>query len=149
MIEWMHDPSVNKDLRTNFSSKTLADCCRFISTANNGSNINLAIVEDNDEYLGTISLKHIKNNSAEFAISIRNKAMGRGIAADAMRELIRIAFEEKNIKIVYWCVSPKNERAIRFYDKNGYMRDDTCKELIQTWYTQKEISEYIWYAVRR
>lgn len=146
MLEWMHDISVTQDLKTDFTTKTVEDCQRFIANSMSDTDINFAITEDNDdEYLGTVSLKHIENGSAEFAITVRKKAMGSGVSAAAMREIIRIAFEEMGIDNVYWCVSPSNKRAIRFYEKNGYSRDRSCISLVKNGYTQEEISDYIWF----
>ena len=60
MLEWMHDENVVQWMQTDFASKTLEDCERFIeSSAQDASNLNLAIVDDHDEYMGTVSLKHI------------------------------------------------------------------------------------------
>ena len=42
--------------------------------------------------MGTVSLKHIKNNTAEFAIAIRKIAMGYGFASYAMNEIIQYGF---------------------------------------------------------
>ena len=149
MLEWMHDELVTGFLRTDFASKSLDDCIDFISKAVNGENMNLAVVDENDEYMGTVSLKHIYQKSAEFAIIMRSKAMGKGIASDAMKEIIRIAFEQENIKYVYWCVSPENKRAVRFYEKNGYLRDDAAKRMIRGEYSEEEIAKYICYLKRK
>lgn len=80
MYEWMHSDDVVEYLAQNFSEKTLQDCITFILEANGDESENLhrAICDDTDEYLGTVSLKHIdlKNKNAEYAISMRSKAMG-------------------------------------------------------------------------
>lgn len=123
MLEWMHDESVVKNLRGNFKEKTLADCEAFIlASANKKSDIHLAIVSDEDEYMGTVSLKNVdrSNNSAEFAITVRNSAMGRGYSWWGMEEIIRLAFDKYELENVYWCVSRDNERAVRFYDKHNF-----------------------------
>ena len=79
MLEWMHDESVVGKLKGNFLEKTLADAESFIlASANKEENIHLAIVSDEDEYMGTVSLKNVENGSAEFAITVRKSAMGRG-----------------------------------------------------------------------
>ena len=39
-----------------------------------------------------------------------------------MREIIRIGLEEMNLSSIYWYVNKNNQRAIKFYDKNGYQR---------------------------
>ena len=146
MLEWMHDESVVKDLKTDFASKTINDCQRFISDSfTSAENLHLAIVDDNNEYMGTVSLKHIHDGSAEFGITIRKCAMGKGYSKYGMDEIIRIGFEKLNLKQVYWCVDPVNKRAVRFYDKNGYERCE-CQSLTQG-YTQEEMKRYLWYFV--
>lgn len=123
MLEWMHDESVVEKLRGNFKEKTLEDAEKFIlASANKKEDIHLAIVSDEDEYMGTVSLKSIdrSNNSAEFAITVRKTAMGRGYSWWGMEEIIRLAFEEYGLENVYWCVSRANDRAVRFYDKHNF-----------------------------
>lgn len=123
MLEWMHDPSVVENLQTDFGSKTIEDCERFIENSQvDNHNVHFAIADEADEYQGTVSLKHIDNGSAEFAITIRASAMGRGISSVAMSQIIQYGFKEKGLNSIYWCVSPENKRAVRFYDKNGYHR---------------------------
>lgn len=123
MLEWMHDDSVVHDLHTNFASKTLDDCKAFIlANQEYTDNVNLAIVSDTDEYMGTVSLKHIDrdNLSAEFAITVRKASMGHGYSWFGMTAIIEKAFSEFGLESVYWCVSRKNQRAVRFYDKHNF-----------------------------
>ena len=116
MLEWMHDPGVVENLQANFAAKTLADCEAFIrSCSDTSENLHMAIVDESDEYMGTVSLKHIRQDrkDAEFAITIRACAMGKGVSAFGMREIIQIGLEEMGLNTVYWCVSPDNKRAVR------------------------------------
>lgn len=123
MLEWMHDPNVTIGLQKKFGEKTLADCEEFIASANRTSlDIHMAVADDNDEYMGTVSLKNISNGSAEFAVAVRSCAMGKGFSRFAMAEIIRIGFEELGLENIYWYVLKDNLRAIKFYDKNGYVR---------------------------
>lgn len=147
MLEWMHDESVTEYMQTNFASKSIEDCRRFVEAAQNASkNMHLAIVDDNDDYMGTVSLKNITEEDAEFAITIRKTAMGKGYSKYGMQEIIRVGFEELNLKIIYWCVSPENKRAVHFYDKNGYRRVEASSlKNIEEWYTAEQIASYIWY----
>ena len=150
MLEWMHDKSVVEDLRTNFLDKTIEDCENFIKNSwNDEENWNAAIVDDSDTYMGTVSLKQIKEVSAEFGITVRACAMGKGYAIWAMKEAIREAFEKRKLEKVYWCVSPENKRAVRFYDKNNFVKVDTDKLGEIEGYTQEQIDGYIWYLVAR
>ena len=117
----------------------------------------LAAVDDTDIYMGTVSLKNIDNGSSEFAITMRKEAMGKGYAAEAMKQIIDKGFNELGLEYIYWYVNPANKRAVRFYDKNGYQRV-TLDELSKTMKTSKSALEnkgggyrpeeaegYIWY----
>lgn len=152
ILEWMHDESVVQHLSRNFATKTIEDCEKFIMDSwETDNNLHLAIVDDEDTYMGTVSLKHIDRElqMAEFAITIRKTAMGRGISAYGMKEILRIGFEELQLKEIVWCVSPNNERAKRFYDKNGYIRQENIPEIYKTYYTEEQMKTLIWYSVQR
>lgn len=150
MLEWMHDKSVVEDLRTNFLTKTIEDCENFIKNSwNDCDNWNVAIVDDEDTYMGTVSLKNIKETSAEFGITVRSCAMGKGYSIWAMREAIRIGFEERGIHKIYWCVSPDNKRAVRFYDKNNFERVDAKELDMIEGYTPEQIAAYVWYVANK
>ena len=121
MLAWMHDRNVTENMRTNFASKTLQDAENFIRCSwEDKENINLAIVSDEGEYMGTVSLKNIENNAAEFAITVRAEAMGKGYSWFGMESIIEKAFNEYCLESVYWCVSRDNTRAVRFYDKHNF-----------------------------
>ena len=121
MLEWMHDKSVVGDLRTDFSQKTIEDVVKFIELSwESNTNLHLAIVSDEDVYMGTVSLKYIEENSAEFAIAVRSEAMRHGYSWFGMTEILKKAFYELNLESVYWCVSRSNKRAVRFYDKHNF-----------------------------
>lgn len=145
MLEWMHDESVVENLNTDFSVKTLEDCFDFIqSSQQDKNNLHLAITDDFDTYMGTISLKHIENQTAEFGIALRSIAMGKGYAKAAMKEILNKGFREMNLLSVYWCVDPKNKRAVRFYEKNGYKQ--TSPDVLRVGEMYTKIHNYIWYC---
>lgn len=149
MLEWMHNDSVVHDMGTDFSKKTLGDCHAFITLSQNDSPcVHRAIVDDTDEYMGTVSLKNVDtvNKNAEFAITIRKCAMGKGYSAYGMNEIIRMGFQEYDLKTIYWYVSKNNTRAIRFYEKNGYKQVDFSK--INTGGIQR-MEKYQWFAIQR
>ena len=148
MIEWMHDKEVTEHLRENFHSKTIKDAMSFIEHAQNScSSQHLAICSDSDEYMGTVSLKHIdyEDKSAEFAIVLRKKAMSQGYSIFGMKKALNLAFDELGLDYVYWCVSLQNSRAIRFYEKNKF-REAECVplEVLNRYHDSKELK---WYSV--
>lgn len=149
MLEWMHDASVVGHMGTNFMEKTLPDCEKFILWSQTATqDLHLAVTDEKDEYQGTVSLKHIENGAAEFAITIRACAMGKGVSAYAMESILRKGLLELGLTKIYWCVSPENRRAVRFYDKHRYPRVDVGT-LTPVGYSQEQLDAYIWYAVTK
>lgn len=120
MLEWMHDMNLIEYLKGDFETKTYDDCIAFIENSISKQNIHLCIASDTDEYMGTVSLKNIENDSAEFAIIIRRKGLGHGYAWFGTEAILKKAFQEFNLTSVYWCVSKRNLRACRFYDKHNF-----------------------------
>ena len=150
MLEWMHDDSVVHFMGANFAEKEIDDCENFIRFSQNSKDdLHMAIVDENDEYMGTVSLKHIHRElkMAEFAITVRKCAMGQGFSAFGMKEIIRIGLEELDLDKVLWCVSSLNERAVRFYDKNGYKRTAEIPSYYKDMYTEEQNESFIWYVV--
>ena len=147
MLEWMHDESVVAKLAANFAAKTMDDCRNFIAASqNDGEDLHLAIVDEDDTYMGTVSLKHIDRTAgtAEFAITVRAAAMGKGFSHFGMDSILKMGIEELGLSAIYWCVSPKNQRAVRFYDKHGYPRiTEVPAEILSAYPADMEL---IWYV---
>lgn len=147
MLEWMHDSQTIEFLQTSFKEKTIEDCLRFISNANNNpQNYHMAVIDNQGRYAGTVSLKDIdcQMSTAEFAIAIHSDVQGIGLAKEAMKEMLDIGVNEKNLKRIYWCVNPKNTRALRFYTKNGYcITQDIPNKYLREYNSHPE---YIWFA---
>jgi RimJ/RimL family protein N-acetyltransferase len=146
MLEWMNDRNITDSLRADFSSKTIQDAEAFILHAwEDEKNIHLAVASDEDEYMGTVSLKHIEEGSAEFAIVVRASAMKRGYAWFGMESIIQKAFTEYGLESVYWCVLKDNRRAVRFYDKHFFHEVlDVPKRVLDRY---DGIEDLKWYSV--
>jgi len=145
MLAWMHDKSVVEHMGTDFSKKSYSDCVNFIVKSQNDKfNLHMAVVDDNDVYMGTVSLKNIEldEKRAEFAITVSKEVMGKGYSIYAMREIINIAFTTLGLEEVYWYVAQNNQRAVRFYDKHKFERISTPK-----WAEPNDL--YYWYHVRK
>lgn len=152
MLEWMHDPEVVRNMNANFAEMQIEDCLDFISNSQNDeNNLHLAIVNDEDEYLGTVSLKHIdrENGLAEFAIAVRKCTMGTGVSAQAMDKILQIGLGKEKLSKIFWCVNIDNGRAIRFYDKNGYKRIDYIPETIMNNYNNDLLEKLVWYVFEK
>ena len=149
MLEWMHDPSVVENMHANFLSKKAEDCKKFVSDSwTDSKNLHLAIADESDIYQGTVSLKDIHDKTAEFAIAIRTAAMGKGYSIRAMKEIIQIGFTQLGLNSVFWYVSPENKRAVRFYDKNGYVRVSPKKlSFLDGRFSDTMAGSFLWYLV--
>ena len=147
MLEWMHDPDVVGHLSTNFAEKNLADCQRFIDWASTArEDLHLAIADEENTYMGTVSLKHISGGTAEFAITVRACAMGKGYSRFGMDAILCKGISELGLSAIYWCVSRHNARAVRFYDKNGYVRTQDVPTPIRDAYTPEQNADFVWYV---
>lgn len=149
MLKWMHDDNVIHYMKANFKEKTIEDCKEFINSSISEENINFAVANDNDEYMGTVSLKNIKKDTcAELAIIMTQNAMGKGFSTFGIHEIIKYGFKNLNLKYIYWYVSKENIRAIKFYDKNKFPKTN-IEEIIQIDDSVKKINEkdYVWYLV--
>lgn len=128
MLEWMHDPAIQKSFRKNMLGMTLEDAERFCASAvipglpSDGDSLHWAIVNEEDEYLGTISLKAIdlKSRNAEWAIVTRMCAHGKGVARKATALILKKAFLDYGLHKVYFNVLPGNEACIRLNERFGF-----------------------------
>ena len=104
MLEWMHDKEITAGFQRPFSQATLETVLSFIQNSFDEENQNFAFVNAEDEYLGTISLKHISH--------VNDKA-----------EFIQYAFTELGLHKVYLSVLEENVRAQKFYEKCGFIKE--------------------------
>ncbi len=151
MFEWMHNQGITSGLMKDFGSMTIEHCRNFIEESKSQKNdIHLAIADADDEYMGTVSLKHIKNGCAEFAIVVREKAQGKGYAMDGMHQIVEYGLNVLGLNEIYWNVLRTNKRAVRFYEKNRYKRIVmTYEEQLQKGchYTEEDMQKFDWFQV--
>ncbi|MBP3604442.1 MAG: GNAT family N-acetyltransferase [Lachnospiraceae bacterium] len=149
MVEWMQDSDIYSKMAYDAKDISVLNAEKFIEASKDrNENVHLAIASENDEYLGTVSLKNIdqKNSNAEFAIAIRKCAMGQGISKYAMIEILRVAFEELLLNKVYLYVRVDNERAIRFYEKCHLREEGVFKKHLKI---GDEYYDLKWYGMLR
>lgn len=154
MLEWMHDSEIQKSFKKDMLNAQIEDTKKFCLSATipalndvvSGDSIHMAIVDESDEYLGTISLKNIDfdNMSAEYAITTRKKVHGKGVAFKATGLILKKAFEELGLHRVYLNVFADNLPAIKLYEKSGFVFEGEFIEHI------KRGGEYVnwkWYGM--
>lgn len=150
MLEWMHDPDIQQFFQFSAQEKTYEDVLRFIHDAEtlpiDGRNIHFAIADENDEYLGTISLKNVDltARSAEYAICLRKCAQGKGIAFWATNQILKMAFEEYHLQRIYLNVLSDNKMAIRLYEKCGFTYEGAFRRHL---FLKGEFKTLYWYSI--
>lgn len=123
MLEWLHDRTVTGFLQLNGAGLTMDDVLRFIQEAQKeDTNLHRAVVDANDTYLGTISLKNIDADmrETEYAIAMHSAAMGTGAAFAATQDILKTALGTLGLQRVYLNVLEENRRAVKFYGKCGF-----------------------------
>lgn len=131
MLEWMHDEEINKYFCFDMASQTEDSVISYIRNSwDDENNRHFAVTDDKDIYQGTVSLKNIDDvhRKAEYAISLRKNAQGKGYAHFATSSILDYAFNELNLNRVYLNVLDDNKRANRFYQKYGFIYEGTSRE---------------------
>ncbi len=146
MLEWMHDKLINCNFKRPFGEMTIERVKVFINNSFDEKNRHFAIVDVNDEYLGTVSLKNIsqENGNAEYAIVTRKKVQGTGVARQATQEILQYAFEELGLHKIYLNVLSENVRARKFYEKCGFVQEEICEDSIRL---NDGYESLVWYGI--
>ncbi|MDR0948254.1 MAG: GNAT family N-acetyltransferase [Lachnospiraceae bacterium] len=150
MLEWMKDPSVNQWFQFDTGKATIESVTKFITENREPKasprNVHYAICAESDEYCGTVSLKNIDyaSKNADFAIALRSKMQGQEIGYLATKAILRYAFQDLHLHKVYLNVLSHNQKAIRFYEKIGFVYEG---ESIDHVYKNGEYYSLKWYRM--
>lgn len=154
MLEWMHDPEIQKCFKKDMLGADLSDAANFCLQAKlpdaiqSSNNLHFAIVDSHDEYLGTISLKEIDwdNRSAEYAIVLRKSGWGKRIAYRATGMLLKKAFQEYGLHRIYLNVLADNFSAIKLYERCGFVFEGEFRAHIRR---GNSFANWKWYGMLR
>jgi RimJ/RimL family protein N-acetyltransferase len=132
-VAWLNNPAVTRYL-LHMRPWSLVEEKAWIDKVMRNEDKSSAtfVVETSDgEYVGVSGLNHIdaRNRSAEAGIVIgRPEEWGRGLGTDAMKGLLRHAFEELGLHRVHLRVYAFNERALRSYVKLGFVEEGRLRQ---------------------
>ncbi|HIE39784.1 MAG TPA: N-acetyltransferase [Anaerolineales bacterium] len=135
-VRWFSDPEVRRHLSV-YLPFSLAQEERWYEGLQERLRRNeavvLAIETSEGIHIGNIGLHGInwKDRSAELGIVIGEKEYwGQGYGTDAIRTLLRVAFEGMNLHRIYLRVDADNVRGIRCYEKCGFHREGTLRDAV-------------------
>lgn len=132
-VRWINDPRNNRYLHYDLPLKEDATAAWFEKVRHMDNRLDMTILCDSVP-IGIAGLLGIdsKNRNAELYITIGEQDYkGRGIAREAIKLLLRIAFTQLQLHRIYLLTEVDNLAAIRAYDKFGFvregcMRDELC-----------------------
>lgn len=127
MYAWLSDDKVTSGLNGEYKDCLIQDAKKFIFESEHTPNeVHKAIVTDENDYVGTVSLRFINDpeETAELAIVVRSDFFGKGYAWFGVVSMLKYAFDSLKLHSVYWRVKSDNERAIRFFQKHGFNNPD-------------------------
>lgn len=128
-IKWINDSDNNRylhyDLPLEFEKTR-----QWFHSKNNTIRLDCVIEFENIPVglIGLVAIDH-ENLKAEYYISMGEPAYkGRGIATEATRQLLEIAFLKLNLNKVYLNVDLENSPACRLYEKSGFKCEGVFRE---------------------
>lgn len=126
IMKWVNDPEVNRYLLVGLwpiSREAEAQWVQRRATGDDPTDKALVIEAKDGTYLGGIGLHHIDfpSGTAELGIVIgRKDYWGKGYGTDAMKVLLKHAFENLRLRKVMLTVFGSNVRAQKSYAKLGF-----------------------------
>jgi RimJ/RimL family protein N-acetyltransferase len=133
-VRWFADAEVTRflQLRAPFSEASEEKWFDEMTAAQGTKGWHFVICRlDTDEPIGTAGLFDLNGNdgNAEFGISLGEKsAWNQGFGTDALRAICDFGFGELRLERIHLQVYAPNARAIRSYEKAGFVREGTLRE---------------------
>jgi len=131
-LRWANDPEFNRylshGLRT--TTKEMMDNL-FDELSKKENRIFAIVVPKTEKTIGIIGLHQFNrvNSSCEYAIHIGEKEFwGGGAASEATEFILRYGFTELGFHKIWLGVNEDNARAVKFYEKNGFVREGVLRD---------------------
>jgi len=132
LFRWFADEEVTRWLGPpNFPSRAHQEKFIELAQASSDDAKYFAIETLEGKLVGDCGLRFIdwKSRKAEFFITIGEKQFwGKGLGSDALRIVIRVAFDKMNLNRLWLTVLVDNPRAVRCYEKCGFVREGLLKQ---------------------
>jgi diamine N-acetyltransferase len=135
-VEWLNDPEVLAGLLINLPMATWDETRWFENLGNRPAEerplaVDVRLPEGGWKHIGNVGLQQIEwtNRVAEFGIFIGDKACwNQGYGSEATRLTLKHGFETLNLNRIYLYVFETNPRAIRAYEKCGFVHEGKLRQ---------------------
>lgn len=148
-VRWFNDPEVREFLTMYRPISTAEEEKWFEGQLEDKDSELFAIETADGVHIGNIGLHRInwRDRNAELGIAIGEKEYwSQGYGSDAIRTLLRFAFEEMNLHRVFLRVFEDNARGIRSYEKCGFRHEGRLREAV---YRKGRYYDELWLSVLR
>ena len=128
-VQWINDPRNNRYLHYDLPLEEEKTRQWFFKNRDRTDRYD-AVIEMDGEPVGVIGLLSIDhtNRKAEYYITLgEEKALGKGVAAQATRLLLQYAFETLHLSKVYLYTETENHSAQRLFERVGFRREGMLK----------------------
>lgn len=127
-FKWFNNPNVNKYMYNGTFPNNVKSFENFIeSQVSSYNNCILAICDkENHEHVGNIGIHNIDwvNGSGEYGIVVgEERCWSKGYAREASELIIGHAFSRLNLRKIWLSVFQTHERAIKLYEKLGFIKE--------------------------
>jgi RimJ/RimL family protein N-acetyltransferase len=148
-VRWFNDPEV-RDFLTVYRPFSTAEEEKWFEGQLDDRDSELFAIETADGvHIGNIGLHNVnwQYRHAGLGIVIGEKEYwGKGYGSDAVRTLLRFAFQEMNLHRVFLQVRDDNARGIRAYEKCGFQHEGRLREAI---YSNGRYYDELWMGILR
>lgn len=133
--EWMCDPEVTKYLEMAWQAPNEVVLNHVFQEATESQNATVFVICEKKTHrpVGTVGLYliHWPCRRAQFRILIgASDLFDQGIGTEATKMILAYAFNTLNLETVYLGVNAENRRAIRSYEKAGFVKEGTQRRFI-------------------
>jgi RimJ/RimL family protein N-acetyltransferase len=136
-VEWLNDPDVRRGLMLHLPLSIAEEEQWFENMLTSPQDERPLVIEAKTEddwtMIGNSSFHNLdwRNRNAELGIFIGEKSYwDRGYGTEVMRLLLKHGFNTLNLHMIYLRVYEDNLRAIRAYEKSGFVEDGRLRQMI-------------------